>query len=173
MHRSDQIRRWRPVGLCGLLLCLAVHGVASAAAQTSTPPKKPAHASAAPASKAKHHTSGHATGKRTSTNTSSHTSAHSSRTSAHTSTRTSSHIARTRRRRATPTARRALSWPRRSAASRRLTPIAPGKFRKRSSASATWKASLQDRGMTPRRPRCSAIRRTRDGNRRRLQIPER
>ena len=89
MHRSDQIRRWRPVGLCGLLLCLAVHGVASAAAQTSTPPKKPEHASAAPASKAKHHTSGHATSKRTSTNTSSQTSAHSSRTSAHTSTRTS------------------------------------------------------------------------------------
>jgi len=79
------------VGLCGLLLCLAVHGVASAAAQTSTTPKKPAHASAAPASKAKHHTSGNETSKRTSTNTSSHTSAHSSRTSAHTSTRTSSH----------------------------------------------------------------------------------
>ena len=88
MHGSDQIRRWRPVGLCGLLLCLAVHGVASAAAQTSTPPKKPEHASAAPASKAKHHTSGHATGKRTSTNTSSHTSA---RTSAHTSARSSAH----------------------------------------------------------------------------------
>ncbi len=91
MHHSDQIRRWRPVGLSGLLLCLAVHGVASAPAQTSTPPKKPAHASAAPASKAKHHTSGNATGKHTSTNTSSHTSARSSRTSAHTSTRTSSH----------------------------------------------------------------------------------
>ena len=90
MHGSDQIRRWRPVGLCGLLLCLAVHGVASAAAQTSTPPKKPEHASAAPASKAKHHTSGHATGKRTSTNTSSHTSARTSaRTSAHNSPRTS------------------------------------------------------------------------------------
>jgi len=89
MHRSDQIRRWRPVGLCGLLLCLAVHGVASAAAQTSTTPKKPAHASAAPASKAKHHTSGNATGKHTSTNTSPHTSARSSRTSAHTSAHTS------------------------------------------------------------------------------------
>jgi hypothetical protein len=90
MHGSDQIRRWRPVGLCGLLLCLAVHGVASAAAQTSTPPKKPEHASAAPTSKAKHHTSGHATGKRTSTNTSSHTSARTSaRTSAHNSPRTS------------------------------------------------------------------------------------
>lgn len=90
MHSSDQIRRWRPVGLCGLLLCLAVHGVASAAAQTSTTPKKPAHASAAPASKAKHHTSGHATSKRTSANTSAHTSARSSsRTSAHTSARTS------------------------------------------------------------------------------------
>ena len=82
------------MGLCGLLLCLAVHGVASAAAQTSTPPKKPEHASAAPASKAKHHTSGHATSKHTSANTSSHTSAHtstrtSSRTSAHNSARTS------------------------------------------------------------------------------------
>ena len=88
MHRSDEIRRWRRLGLCGVL-CLAVHGLASAAAQTSTPPKKPEHASAAPASKAKHHTSGHATSKRTSTNTSSQTSAHSSRTSAHTSTRTS------------------------------------------------------------------------------------
>jgi hypothetical protein len=87
MHRSDQIRRWRRLGLCGVL-CLAVHGLASAAAQTSTPPKKPAHASAAPTSKAKHHTSGHATGKRTSTNTSSHTSA---RTSAHTSARSSAH----------------------------------------------------------------------------------
>jgi hypothetical protein len=77
------------VGLSGLLLCLAVHGVASAPAQTSTPPKKPAHASAAPASKAKHHTSGNATGKHTSTNTSPHTSARSSRTSAHTSAHTS------------------------------------------------------------------------------------
>jgi hypothetical protein len=93
MHRSDEIRRWRQLGLCGLL-CVAVHGLASVAAQTSTPPKKPTHASAAPASKAKHHTSGHATSKHTSANTSSHTSAHtsartSSRTSAHTSARTS------------------------------------------------------------------------------------
>jgi len=93
MHRSDQIRRWRRVGLCGVL-CLAVHGLASAAGQTSTPPKKSAHASAAPTSKAKHHTSRHATSKRTSANTSSrasaHTSAHtSSGTSAHTSARTS------------------------------------------------------------------------------------
>jgi hypothetical protein len=88
MHRSDQIRHWRPVGLCGLLLCLAVHGVASAAAQTSTPPKKPAHASAEPASKAKHHTSGHATGKRTSGHSSSSASA---RTPAHTSSHTSAH----------------------------------------------------------------------------------
>jgi hypothetical protein len=87
MHRSDQIRRWRPVGLCGLLLCLAVHGVARAAAQTSTPPKKPAHASASPTSKAKHHTSGHATSKHTSANTSARTS---TRASAHTSARSSS-----------------------------------------------------------------------------------
>jgi len=77
MHGSDQIRHWRRVGLCGVL-CLAVHGLASAAAQASTPPKKPAHASAAPTSKAKHHTSGQATSKRTSANTSSRTSAHTS-----------------------------------------------------------------------------------------------
>ncbi|MGA2458059.1 MAG: peptidoglycan-binding protein [Terriglobales bacterium] len=78
MHRSGQIRRWRRVGLCGLL-CLAVQGVAIE--QTSTPPKKPA-ASAAATSKAKHPASGHATGKRTSGKTSSRASAH---TSAHTS----------------------------------------------------------------------------------------
>ena len=78
MLRSDQIRRWRRVGLGGLLLCLAVHGLASAEAQTSTPPRKPAHASAAPTSKAKHHTSGHATSKRTSAHTSARTSPHTS-----------------------------------------------------------------------------------------------
>ena len=72
MHRADQIRRWRWVGLCSLL-CLAVHGLAIAETQTSTPPKKPAHASAATAERSKHHTSGHATTK--------HTSAHK-RTSA-------------------------------------------------------------------------------------------
>ncbi len=70
------------MGLGGLLLCLAVHGLASAEAQTSTPPRKPAHASAPPTSKAKHHTSGHATSKRTSAHTSARTSA---RTSASTS----------------------------------------------------------------------------------------
>jgi len=80
MHGSDQIRRWRRAGLCGVL-CLAVHGLASA--QTSTPPKKPAHASAASASKAKHQTSGHTTSKHTSANASAHTS---SRSSAHKST---------------------------------------------------------------------------------------
>ena len=82
MLRSDQIRRWRRVGLCGLLLCLAVPGLAMAEAETSTPPKKPAHASATTTSKAKHHTSGHASSKSTSAHTSARTSAH---TSAHTS----------------------------------------------------------------------------------------
>jgi hypothetical protein len=68
MHRSDQIRRWRRVGLCSLL-CLAVHGLAIAEAQTSTPPKKPAHASAAaPAKGSAHHTSGHAATKHAATN---------------------------------------------------------------------------------------------------------
>jgi len=78
MHRSDQIRRWRRVGLCGVLW-LAVHGLASA--QTPTPPQKPAHASAARASKAKRQT-----GKHTSSQPSASTSA---RTSAHTSSRKS------------------------------------------------------------------------------------
>ncbi len=84
MHRSGQIRRWRRVGLCGLL-CLSVQGLAIA--QTSTPPKKPAHASAAATSKAKHPASGHATSKRTSAKTSSRTSGHTS--SAHSSSHTS------------------------------------------------------------------------------------
>ena len=57
MHPSDQIRRWRRVGLCSLL-CLAVYGLAVAQTPTSAAPKKPAHASATPAKK--HPTSGHA-----------------------------------------------------------------------------------------------------------------
>lgn len=61
-----------------MLLCLAVHGLASAEAQTSTPPRKPAHASAAPTSRAKHPASGHATSKRTSAHTSARTSPHTS-----------------------------------------------------------------------------------------------
>lgn len=52
-----------------------------------------------------------------------------------------------------PTARRAPNTVRRSAASRRLTLVAPGKFRQRSSASTTYRASLRDRGTTPRRRR--------------------
>ena len=59
MHKNDKIRGWRRVGFCSLL-CLAVHGLAIAETATSTPPKKPAHTSAAPANK--HHASGHATG---------------------------------------------------------------------------------------------------------------
>jgi hypothetical protein len=54
--------------------------------ETSSPPKKPAHASATPTSKAKHHTSGHASSKSTSAHSSARTSA---RTSAHTSAHTS------------------------------------------------------------------------------------
>jgi hypothetical protein len=69
MHLADQIRRWRRVGFCSLL-CLAVHGLAIAETQTPPPPKKPAHAAAAPAVNAKHHTSGQATSKRTSAHTS-------------------------------------------------------------------------------------------------------
>jgi len=63
MHWAEQIRRWRRVGLCGLL-CVAVHGLAIA--DTPTPPTKPAQASTTPAAKAKHHSSGHAATKRTS-----------------------------------------------------------------------------------------------------------
>ncbi|MFI5102554.1 MAG: peptidoglycan-binding domain-containing protein [Terriglobales bacterium] len=77
MHWANQIRRWRRVGLC-CLLCLAVPGfaVAETATETSTPPKKPAHAAATPAGKSKHHTSAHAASKRT---TSTHTPAQKSR----------------------------------------------------------------------------------------------
>jgi hypothetical protein len=57
------------VGLCSLL-CLAVHGRAVAQTETSTPPTKPAHASAVPAKASTHHTTGHATSKATSTHTS-------------------------------------------------------------------------------------------------------
>jgi hypothetical protein len=71
MHPSDKIRRWRRVGLCSLL-CLAVHGLAMAQTQTSTVPKKPAQASAAPAKK--HPTSGHTATSRTSSRTSTRTS---------------------------------------------------------------------------------------------------
>jgi hypothetical protein len=71
MHHSDQIRRWRRVGLCSLL-CLAVHGLAMAQTQTSTASQKPAHASAAPAKK--HPTSGHTATSRTSSRTSTRTS---------------------------------------------------------------------------------------------------
>jgi len=72
MLRSDQIRCWRRVGLCGLL-CVAVHGLAIA--DTPTSPTKPAQASTTPAVKGKHHTSGHAT------SSSSHTVAQKSKSS--------------------------------------------------------------------------------------------
>jgi peptidoglycan hydrolase-like protein with peptidoglycan-binding domain len=63
MLRSDQIRLWQRVSLCGLL-CVAAHGLVIAQTETPTPSKKPAQTSAAPAKK--HATSGHATSKRTS-----------------------------------------------------------------------------------------------------------
>ncbi len=69
MRLADQIRRWRRAGLCGLL-CLAVPGLAVAQTETSTPPRESAQASAAPAVKAKQHSSGHSTTKRASTLTS-------------------------------------------------------------------------------------------------------
>jgi hypothetical protein len=72
MRRGVQIRRWRRAGLCSLL-CLAVHGLAIAQAEASTPPRKPAQAAAAPAKKSTHHTTGHTTTKHT---TATHTSAH-------------------------------------------------------------------------------------------------
>jgi cytoskeletal protein RodZ len=71
MRLAHQIRRWRRVGLCSLL-CLAVHGLAMAQTQTSTAPKKPAQASAAPAKK--HPTSVHTATSRTSSRTSTRTS---------------------------------------------------------------------------------------------------
>jgi hypothetical protein len=59
MLRSDPIRRWRRVGLCSLL-CLAVHGLAIAQTETSTPPpKKPAQTSAS------HTTASHTTAAQT------------------------------------------------------------------------------------------------------------
>jgi len=76
MRSGVQIRHWRRAGLCSLL-CLAVHGRVIAQTETSTPPTKPAQASAAPAKKSTHHTTGHATSKRNST----YTSAQKSKTS--------------------------------------------------------------------------------------------
>ena len=71
MLRSDQITRWRRLGLCSLL-CLAVPGFAIAQTETSTPPKKPAQSAAAPAKKPAHRT----TTQATTTHTTSHTAAH-------------------------------------------------------------------------------------------------
>src|SRR5208283_1494288 len=69
MLRSDQIRGWRRVGLCGLL-CLAVHGFAIAQTTTSTPPKKPAQTSTTHTAKAKQSTTTHTTAKHGSSPTS-------------------------------------------------------------------------------------------------------
>jgi len=72
MNRTYQIRLWRRVGLC-CVLCVALHGFTFAQPETTTP-RKPAHASAAPAKTSKHHTSAHSTNKRALPRTSAHTS---------------------------------------------------------------------------------------------------
>ncbi|MGD0414116.1 MAG: peptidoglycan-binding domain-containing protein [Terriglobales bacterium] len=72
MLRSDQLPRWRRIGLCALL-SLAVHGFAVAQTETTTPPKKPAHAAPAPTKKSAHNTTTHATPAHA---TSAHTSTH-------------------------------------------------------------------------------------------------
>jgi hypothetical protein len=69
LHATAQIRRWERIGLC-ILLCLAVHGIAPAQSQTSTPPRKPAQTSPSPAKKTTQHASGQATSKKTSAHTS-------------------------------------------------------------------------------------------------------
>jgi hypothetical protein len=68
VHATSQIRSWRRVGLCSLL-CLAVHGLAIAQSDTSTPPKKPAQTSAKAAQTSQHPTTAHATNKRASSRT--------------------------------------------------------------------------------------------------------
>ena len=62
---TDQVRRWRRVGLCSLL-CVAVHVFASADSHNSTAPRKPAHLASTPAQKSKLHTTAHASTKRSS-----------------------------------------------------------------------------------------------------------
>jgi hypothetical protein len=62
---------WQRVGLSSLL-CLAVHGFAIAQTDTPAPPKKPAHAAAAPARKSAHHTSGQAATPAVTTHNSAH-----------------------------------------------------------------------------------------------------
>ncbi len=69
MRRVDQTRPC--LVLCSLLcLALSTLAIAQTETETSTPPTKPAHASATPARKSTHPTTGHATSKRTSTHTS-------------------------------------------------------------------------------------------------------
>jgi hypothetical protein len=96
MFGSDQIRRWRRIGLCSLL-CLAVHGFSvaqtvvaqTASAQTagaqteaSSPPTQPAQAATAPATKAEAPASAPATAKHPSTLSHTSHSTSSSSTSA-------------------------------------------------------------------------------------------
>ena len=153
--RSDQIRRWRRVGICEPALpgrAWARHGADSRRRLRQRSRRK------LPRRHAKKHPTQRARGQQ----------AHHELTH-----RLAPQTYARRRRAKAPTARRAPSRLRRSAASRRLTRPAPGKFRKRSSASTTCKASQRARGTALLRPRCSAIRQIRDGNRRQLQIPER
>jgi hypothetical protein len=76
MRPTDQMRRWRRVGLCSLL-CVAAHGLAMAQTAPS-PPAQPAQATTAPAAKAENPASVQATTKPTSSHTSSHASSHTS-----------------------------------------------------------------------------------------------
>jgi hypothetical protein len=69
MHAIAPFRCWQQIGLFSLIF-LAVHCFALAQSETSTPPKKSAHAAAAPAKKSQHHTNAQTTGKRTAAHTS-------------------------------------------------------------------------------------------------------
>ena len=69
MLRSDQIRGWRRLGLCGVL-CMAVNGLALAQTAASTPPKKPAQTSTTHTAKAKPSTNTHTASKHGSSTTS-------------------------------------------------------------------------------------------------------
>jgi hypothetical protein len=69
MLRSDQIRGWQRVGLCGVL-CVAMHGFATTQTVASTPPNKPAQPSTTHTAKAKHPTAKHTTAAHGSSSTS-------------------------------------------------------------------------------------------------------
>jgi len=82
---SDQIRRWRHLGFCGLLgMVVPGLGIAQTpvTSETSTPTQiqKSAPSSTTSSAAAKHSTSAHATTKHTSTHSATHTPAQKSRT---------------------------------------------------------------------------------------------